>query len=67
MCPLDRVLVETDSPYLAPVPHRGRPNRPALVPLVGAAVAETMGADVDAVAEATWANAERVYGLPAAR
>jgi TatD DNase family protein len=67
MCPLDRALVETDSPYLAPVPHRGRPNRPALVPLVGAAVAEAMGADVDAVAEATWANAERVYGLPAAR
>jgi TatD DNase family protein len=66
MCPLDRVLVETDSPYLAPVPHRGRPNRPALVPLVGAAVAEAMGADVEAVAEATWANAERVYGLPAA-
>ena len=33
-CPLDRMLVETDSPYLAPVPHRGRPNRPALVPLV---------------------------------
>ena len=39
LCPLDRLLVETDSPYLAPVPHRGQPNRPALVPLVGAAVA----------------------------
>ena len=63
MCPLDRLLVETDSPYLAPVPHRGRPNRPALVPLVGAAVAEAMGVAVDAVAAATWANAERVYGL----
>ena len=63
MCPLDRLLVETDSPYLAPVPHRGRPNRPALVPLVGAAVADVMGVAVDAVAAATWANAERVYGL----
>ena len=63
LCPLDRALVETDSPYLAPVPHRGRPNRPALVPLVGAAVAETMGRPVEAVAEATWANAERVYRL----
>jgi TatD DNase family protein len=62
-CPLDRVLVETDSPYLAPVPHRGRPNRPALVPLVGAALADAMGVDVDAVAAATWANAERVYRL----
>ncbi|HEX6418421.1 MAG TPA: TatD family hydrolase [Acidimicrobiales bacterium] len=63
LCPLDRALVETDSPYLAPVPHRGRPNRPALVPLVGAAVAEAMGRPVEAVAEATWANAERVYRL----
>jgi len=61
--PLERVLVETDSPYLAPVPYRGRPNRPALVPLVGAAVADVMGVAVEAVAEATWANAERVYRL----
>ncbi len=38
-CPLDRLLVETDSPYLAPVPYRGRPNSPALVPVVGAALA----------------------------
>jgi TatD DNase family protein len=63
LCPLDRALVETDSPYLAPVPHRGRPNRPALVPLVGAAVAAAMGTSAEAVAEATWANAERVYRL----
>ncbi|MGH9212220.1 MAG: TatD family hydrolase [Acidimicrobiales bacterium] len=63
LCPLDRVLVETDSPYLAPVPHRGRPNRPALVPLVGAAVAEAMGREVSEVALATWDNATRVYGL----
>lgn len=63
LCPLGRVLVETDSPYLAPVPHRGRRNRPALVPLVGAAVAEQMGLAVDTVAEATWANADRVYRL----
>ncbi|HKA85940.1 MAG TPA: TatD family hydrolase [Acidimicrobiales bacterium] len=62
-CPLERLLVETDSPYLAPVPYRGRPNRPALVPLVGAAVADVKGVPVEAVAEATWANAERVYGL----
>jgi TatD DNase family protein len=63
MCPADRLLVETDSPYLAPVPYRGRPNRPALVPLVGAAVADVKGVPVEAVAEATWDNAERVYGL----
>ncbi|HET6951448.1 MAG TPA: TatD family hydrolase [Acidimicrobiales bacterium] len=66
LCPLDRAMVETDSPYLAPVPHRGRPNRPALVPVVGAALAGAMGREVDAVAEATWANAERVYRLAGA-
>jgi TatD DNase family protein len=63
LCPLDRALVETDSPYLAPVPHRGRANRPAWVPLVGAALARAMGVEVDAVAKATWANADRVYRL----
>ncbi|HKY67620.1 MAG TPA: TatD family hydrolase [Acidimicrobiales bacterium] len=62
-CPLDRALVETDSPYLAPVPHRGRPNRPSLVPVVGAGVAAAMGVSVGDVAAATWANAERVYRL----
>ena len=64
LCPLDRVLVETDSPYLAPVPHRGRTNRPALVPLVGAAVAEAMGVTPATVATATWDNATAVYRLP---
>jgi TatD DNase family protein len=63
LCPLDRMLVETDSPYLAPVPHRGRTNRPALVPLVGAAMAGARGVAISDVAEATWANAERVYRL----
>ncbi|WP_334145139.1 TatD family hydrolase [Rhabdothermincola sp.] len=63
-CPLERVLVETDSPYLAPEPHRGRPNRPALVPLVGAAVARAGGWSVEEVAETTWRNAERLYRLP---
>jgi TatD DNase family protein len=66
ICPLGSMLVETDSPYLAPVPHRGRPNRPALVPLVGAAVAAAKGVAVDVVAEATWANAAQVFALPGA-
>src|SRR5205814_7433827 len=43
LCPLERLLVETDAPYLAPVPHRGQPNRPAWVPVVGAAVAAARG------------------------
>jgi TatD DNase family protein len=61
--PLERLLVETDSPYLAPVPHRGKPNRPALVPLVGASVAAAKGCDVTAVATCTTANAIAFYGL----
>ena len=63
LCPLDRVLVETDSPYLAPVPYRGKPNRPALVPLVGAALASAMGRPVADVEAATWANTAAAFRL----
>ncbi len=63
ICPLDRALVETDSPYLAPVPHRGKANEPAHVALVGASLAEAMGVSVDEVAAATTANAHAFYGL----
>ena len=62
-CPLDRLLVETDSPFLAPVPHRGRRNRPALVGVVGAAVAEAKGLDVTDVERSTWATTRAFYGL----
>jgi TatD DNase family protein len=63
LCPLDRLLVETDAPFLAPVPHRGRPNEPAYVPLVGQAVAEVKGLAPEDVAVATWAGAEAVFQL----
>ena len=63
LCPLNRLLVETDSPYLAPVPHRGRPNRPALVPLVGAGVAAAKDLPVEKVEVAAWANAESALHL----
>jgi len=62
--PLDQLMVETDSPYLAPVPHRGRPNRPANVVHVGEAVAELKGERVEAVAEATTLRARAFYSLP---
>jgi len=65
LCPADRLLVETDSPYLAPVPHRGKQNRPAWVTAVGEALAGTRNEPVEAVAASTWANAERVYDLHA--
>jgi TatD DNase family protein len=63
LCPDDRLLVETDSPYLAPVPHRGRPNQPAWVGVVGAAVAAERGRPVEEVAAAAWATTNRFYGL----
>jgi len=63
LAPLDRVLVETDAPYLTPVPHRGSPNHPALVALVGAALAEARACDLETVEAATWANTEAVFGL----
>jgi TatD DNase family protein len=65
LCPDDRILVETDSPYLAPVPHRGRPNRPALVAVVGEAVARERGADPADLARITSENASSLYGLHA--
>ena len=60
--PLDRLLVETDSPYLAPVPRRGRENEPGYVGLVGAAVAAATGRPDAEIAEQTGANAAAVFG-----
>jgi TatD DNase family protein len=66
LTPLDRILVETDAPYLTPVPHRGTPNQPAHVVLVGAAVAGAKGLPVEEVEAATWANTAALFGLPGA-
>jgi TatD DNase family protein len=60
--PLENILVETDAPYLTPMPHRGRPNASYLIPLTVRALAETKGVDVDKLAEAISANGERVFG-----
>jgi TatD DNase family protein len=60
--PLDRLVLETDAPYMAPVPHRGKPNRSAYVPLINAALAEALGIAPEACAEATTANAVRFFG-----
>lgn len=62
--PLDRLLVETDSPYLAPEPMRGRRNEPAFVAHTARRVAELRGMDPEALAEATTANAKRFFRLP---
>ena len=63
LVPDDRLLVESDAPYLAPVPHRGRRNEPAYVARTIARVAELRGSSVDAMSAATASNARRLFGL----
>jgi TatD DNase family protein len=60
--PLDQMLVETDAPFLTPIPYRGRPNAPYLVPLTVRAIAEVRGTDEAEVAAAVVATAARVFG-----
>jgi TatD DNase family protein len=64
LCPLDRLLVETDAPFLAPVPHRGEDNRPALVPVVGAAVAAIKGMSPAELATSSRASTYAAFALP---
>ncbi len=66
LVPDDRLLVETDSPFLAPVPFRGKRNEPAQVRLVAGKVAEVRGQSLEAVAELTTENARRLFRLPPA-
>ena len=61
--PRDRMLIETDSPYLAPVPHRGKRNQPAFVPHVAQEIARLTGQPVEAVAQATTANFFRLFRI----
>ncbi|HEX3332694.1 MAG TPA: TatD family hydrolase [Acidimicrobiales bacterium] len=60
-CPLDRLLVETDSPFLAPVPHRGRANEPAYLPLVGEAIAAVKDRAVEEIKEHTASSTAMVF------
>jgi TatD DNase family protein len=66
MPPIDRLLVETDSPYLAPMPHRGKRNEPAFVVHTAQCLADIRGLDLMQLAERTTANAERLFQLGAA-
>ena len=59
--PLDWMLVETDAPWLAPVPHRGKPNQPAYVRFVAEHIAELRETDLETVAEATTGNFFRLF------
>jgi TatD DNase family protein len=60
--PPTQMLVETDAPYLTPMPYRGRPNAPYLIPLTVRALAAATGADVDALCAAVSATGERIFG-----
>ncbi|MDE0030642.1 MAG: TatD family hydrolase [Deltaproteobacteria bacterium] len=62
--PLDRLLIETDAPFLAPVPKRGRRNEPAYVRFVAETLARARGVDVDEIAGASSRNARTLFGLP---
>jgi TatD DNase family protein len=61
--PLDRMLIETDSPYLAPVPFRGKRNEPAYVIYVAEKIAELRGTSYEKIAEITTSNAKEVFKL----
>lgn len=65
--PLDQMLVETDSPYLAPVPYRGKPNEPRWVREVAAYIADLRGLTLEELAEITSANFERLFPVTAGR
>ncbi|GIG96531.1 AraC family transcriptional regulator [Plantactinospora mayteni] len=60
--PLDQILVETDAPYLTPMPHRGRPNASYLIPLTVRSLAETTGADLDELCASISATGDRAFG-----
>jgi TatD DNase family protein len=62
--PLDRILVETDAPFLAPMPHRGKRNEPSFVAHICAFIAALRGMDAEDLADAATANARRLYALP---
>jgi len=64
LCPAERLLLETDAPYLAPAPRRGERAEPAHVALTLARLAEARGDVAEAVAATTTANARRLFGLP---
>jgi TatD DNase family protein len=63
LCPPERMLVETDAPFLTPVPYRGTPNRPGLVPLVGETLASVKQLAVEEIAAVTARNASEVFAL----
>ena len=63
LCPLERMLIETDAPYLSPVPHRGKTNEPSFVPFVAQKIGELRGQSRDEIGRITTDNARRLFGV----
>jgi len=61
--PLDSIVLETDCPFLAPLPHRGKPNEPSYLPHTAAVLADTLGISIEKIAQATTANAKSLFGV----
>ena len=61
--PLERIVLETDAPYLAPTPHRGERNDSSNIPLIAAFIAGSMGTDIERIAQATTYNARQLFSL----
>ena len=61
--PLERIVLETDAPYLTPVPYRGRRNESSYIPFIAAKVAELKGITIEEVAEVTTSNARNLFGI----
>ena len=63
MTPIERIMIETDSPYLTPEPYRGKRNRPKFLPFIGSRIAEELGTEPKAISDAAWSNTHRFYAL----
>ena len=63
MTPIERIMIETDSPYLTPEPYRGKRYRPKFLPFIGNRIAEELETDPKAISDATWSNTHRFYAL----
>ena len=62
--PLDRLLLETDCPYMTPVPHRGERNDPSFIPFIAHAVAQARGMDAEELMQATLRNGKQLFQIP---
>lgn len=61
--PLEKILLETDSPYLTPVPHRGKRNESSYIPIIAARLAELTGRSIEEISETTTENAQKLFGI----